>query len=115
MLRHSDIPKGRTNNPKPTQAELDFLNRRSEIENALPNYMTTKQFLYWYHDIECYGLTHVMLKRVEANVWYQCRYRLSQFMHGDFYQLYKHHWVVRKYLDPQFIESENKPKEGPNT
>ncbi|MGM0587284.1 MAG: hypothetical protein ACQETE_02610 [Bacteroidota bacterium] len=91
---------------QPRLEELDFLDRRSEIEASLPDYMTTEQFLHRYQEIEKYGLTDQILKRVEGDVWYQSHYRLDEFIQGEFYSLFKHHWVIRKYLDPQYIESE---------
>jgi hypothetical protein len=93
---------------QPHQEELEFLERRSDLETSLPECMTTEQFLERYDEIEAYALTDEILKRVDADIWHKCHYKLKEFISGEFYHHFKHHWVVRQYVDPEYIEREYK-------
>jgi hypothetical protein len=91
---------------QPHQEELDFLYQRQQLVDSLPQTMTTEQFLDRYDEIERYALTDEILKRVDADVWHKCHYQLKAFIQDDFYRHFKHHWVIRQYLDPDYIEAE---------
>ncbi|MGM0587263.1 MAG: hypothetical protein ACQETE_02500 [Bacteroidota bacterium] len=91
---------------QPHEEELDFLSQRHELSASLPQTMTTEQFLERYDEIESYALTDEILKRVDADVWHKSHYKLKDFISGDFYRHFKHHWVIRQYVDPEYIERE---------
>ena len=86
-------------NPPINRDEYDFLKKRSEIEQNLPNHLSLSEFMDYYHLINEYGLTDQLLKKLEGEIWYKANYESQSFRKSKFHSLFKDHKLVKKYLD----------------
>lgn len=95
----------------PHKEELDFVERRSQIENEFQDFLSIEQYLYHFELFQSYGLEDVMLKRVEHEIWYLSRFKADEFCKSEFYNRFKDKRIIKKHLiklNPTFMNTYDK-------
>ncbi|HEX6981319.1 MAG TPA: hypothetical protein VF181_01025 [Balneolaceae bacterium] len=90
---------------KPTKEEIEFVNKRSQIEEELPDFLSIELFLNYYDLFTRFGLEDIMLTRTENDIFYLATYEPHKFINSDFYRRFKDKRVVQKHFDISRVNS----------
>lgn len=92
----------------PHKEEIDFVERRAQIEKEYPDFFSIEKYLYNFELFKSYGLEDEMLKRIEHEIWYMSHYKSSVFYQSEFYKRFKNKRIVQKHFDESRIEMQYK-------
>lgn len=92
----------------PHKEEIDFVERRSQIEKEYPAFFSIERYLDNFGQFNSYGLEDEMLKRIEHEIWYMSYYKPIVFYQSEFYKRFKNKRIVQKHFDESRIEMQYK-------
>ena len=93
---------------QPSKEELEFLDKRAQIEEDTFPLLSIEQYEFNY-DLFCkYGLEEKMLEKVEPHVRYLSRFDPHKLLESRFYKRFKDETIVQRYVE----ENINLKKQG---
>lgn len=84
---------------KPSQEELDFLEKRAQIEEDTFPLLSIEQYESSYELFCEYGLEEEMLKKVEPHIRYLSRFEPHELIDSSFYKRFKNKKIVQRYVE----------------
>ena len=83
----------------PSDEELEFLEKRSQIEaNTLP-LLSIDQYEESYELFCTYGLEEEILQRAEPHIRYLSRFKPNELLVSSFYKRFKDEKIVKRYVE----------------
>lgn len=84
---------------KPNKEELDFVEKRAQIEKDTFPLLSIEQYEYNY-DLFCeYGLEKEMLEKVEPHIRYLSRFKPHELLESTFYKRFQDKKIVQQYVE----------------
>ncbi|MDZ7692268.1 MAG: hypothetical protein U5K69_14225 [Balneolaceae bacterium] len=83
----------------PNKEELEFLDKRSQIEEDTFPLLSIEQYEYNYERFCEYGLEEKMLEKVEPHVRYLSRFEPHKLLESRFYKRFKDEKIVQRYVE----------------
>lgn len=83
----------------PSEEELEFLEKRSQIEADAFPLLSIEQYERSYEQFCMYGLEDKMLKKVEPHIRYLSRFEPRELLESTFYKRFKDEKIVEKYVE----------------
>jgi hypothetical protein len=83
---------------QPSEEELEFLEKRSQIEADAFPLLSIKQYERNYERFCEYGLEDKMLKKVEAHIRHLSRFDPHKLLESTFYKRFKEKKIVQQYV-----------------
>lgn len=84
--------------PQISQEEMEYLEKRSQIECDMFPLISIDQYEYYYNLFCEYGLEEKMLKKVEPHIRYLSRFKPNELLESTFYKRFKDEKIVQKYV-----------------
>lgn len=85
--------------PQLSQEEMEYLEKRSQLESDMFPLISIDQYEYYY-DLFCeYGLEEKMLKKVEPHIRYLSRFKPKELLESTFYKRFKNKKLVKEYVE----------------
>jgi len=95
----------------PSEEELEFLEKRSQIETDSFPLLSIDQYERNYEQFCKYGLEEKMLKRAEPHIRYLSRFEPKELLGSTFYQQFKDEKIVRQYVEENITLKQQKSDE----
>lgn len=83
----------------PSDEELAFLEKRSQIEADSFPLLSIEQYERNYEQFCEYGLEEKMLERAEPHIRYLSRFEPKELLGSTFYKRFKDEKIVRRYVE----------------
>jgi hypothetical protein len=83
----------------PSDEELEFWDKRSQIEEDSFPLLSIEQYEYNYERFCEYGLEDKMLKKVEPHIRYLSRFDPHKLLESTFYKRFKDEKIVQRYVE----------------
>lgn len=100
-----------TKEVRPNQEELDFAEKRAQIEEDTFPLLSIDQYEYNYELFCEYGLETEMLQKVEPHIRYLSRFEPRKLLESTFYKRFKDEKIVQRYVEEN-IDLINKGSDG---
>lgn len=84
---------------QPSEEELEFLDKRSQIQADTFPLLSIEQYERNYERFCEYGLEDKMLKKVEPHIRYLSRFYPHKLLESTFYKRFKEEKVVQRYVE----------------
>jgi len=84
---------------QPTEEELEFLDKRSQIESDTFPLLSIEQYERNYEQFCRYGLEEDMLKKAEPHIRYLSRFEPDELLGSTFYKRFKDEKIVKQYVE----------------
>ena len=84
---------------QPTDEELEFLDKRSQIEADTFPLISIEQYERNYEQFCQYGLEEYMLEKAEPHIRFLSRFEPDELLGSTFYKRFKDKKVVKQYVE----------------
>lgn len=84
---------------EPSDEELAFVEKRSQIEAEAFPLLSIEQYERNYERFCEYGLEEEMMKRVEPHIRYLSRFEPHELLDSTFYKQFKENKLVKRYVE----------------
>lgn len=98
--------------PNPNDEELEFLDKRTQIEADTLPLLSIEQYEYNYELFCEYGLEKEMLKKVEPHIRYLSRFEPHKLLESTFYKQFKDKKIVSQYVKENIKFVNNRSNKG---
>ncbi len=83
---------------QPNEEELEFIEKRAQIEKDTFPLLSIKQYEYNYELFCEYGLEEEMMEKAEPHIRYLSRFKPNELLESTFYKRFKDEKIVQRYV-----------------